>query len=131
VQNVDCCPDELGGVVATYQIRLDWANYDVMAKRCNADGTLGGPIPFPIAHSGGEIQGLSLNQISYVLLQSGEVRIELFDLLGRRLALLKEGYQAAGSYILSVDDRGLSSGVYLIRLAGEFGPQVGKVVVVR
>jgi hypothetical protein len=45
---VNCCPDELGGVVATYEIRLDWSNYDVMAKRCNADGSLGGPFPLDV-----------------------------------------------------------------------------------
>ncbi len=51
LEYADCCPDELGGAVVIYQSRAvaTTGAYDVMAKRCNADGTLGGPFPLEVA----------------------------------------------------------------------------------
>lgn len=48
------------------------------------------------------------------------VRLELFDVLGRRVAVLYEGTAAAGQPVEArVDGQGLPAGVYVARLSGE------------
>ncbi len=54
--------------------------------------------------------------ISYQLRFGGYVRLEVFDLLGHKLATLVEGEQAAGEKSISWDASELTSGVYLYRL---------------
>lgn len=54
--------------------------------------------------------------ISYILPLSGYVRLEVFDLLGQKVATLVEGEQAAGEKSISWDASELTSGVYLYRL---------------
>lgn len=51
---------------------------------------------------------------------SSEVRLEVFDALGRSVNVLVDGRLAAGTYDVTMDGTGLSSGVYIYRLsAGE------------
>ncbi len=53
--------------------------------------------------------------------ESGWVRLAVFDLLGREVALLVNENQAPGRYEVRFDAAGLSSGVYLYKLtAGNF-----------
>jgi len=60
-------------------------------------------------------------EISYSLKQAGEVRIEVLNILGQRVATLFEGYLEAGDHSVSWDASAQASGVYLYRLtAGEF-----------
>lgn len=57
----------------------------------------------------------------YVVAEPSEVRIRLFDVLGREVALLAEAHQPAGTYTNRVDVSGLPSGLYFCRMeAGEF-----------
>ncbi len=46
------------------------------------------------------------------------VEVALFDVLGRRVAVLHEGPLAAGSHALTLDGAGLPSGVYVVRAEG-------------
>lgn len=54
--------------------------------------------------------------ISYNLPQSGAVTLEVFDMTGRQITVLKDGFQAAGTYNYEFDASNLSSGVYMYRL---------------
>lgn len=54
--------------------------------------------------------------ISYQLPRAGSVQLELFDMTGQRIAVLKEGMQSAGSHTVEFDASSLSSGVYIYRL---------------
>src|SRR6056297_1580870 len=54
--------------------------------------------------------------ISYNLPQAGAVTLEVFDMTGRRIAVLAEEFQSAGSYSYDFDASTLSSGVYMYRL---------------
>jgi hypothetical protein len=56
--------------------------------------------------------------ITYSLKESGEVRLELFDVLGRKVATLVNARQEAGSYTYSFNAAryGLSTGMYFYRL---------------
>ncbi|MFQ3599617.1 MAG: T9SS type A sorting domain-containing protein, partial [Chloroherpetonaceae bacterium] len=56
--------------------------------------------------------------ITYALKASGEVKLELFDVLGRKVATLVNARQDAGSYTLPLNAAryGLSTGMYFYRL---------------
>lgn len=53
-------------------------------------------------------------QIAWTLPSHGSVRISLFDMLGRRVALLEDGVRSAGTYESRMDVGHLSPGVYHI-----------------
>lgn len=59
-------------------------------------------------------------QISYSLARGGGVSLSVFDVTGRRVALLVRGWQAAGSYVFAFDgaEHRLAGGVYYYRLEG-------------
>lgn len=54
--------------------------------------------------------------IEYVLPERAEVTLEVFDMLGRRTALLDAGRRDAGRHTARFDGTGHSSGIYLARL---------------
>ena len=54
--------------------------------------------------------------IRYTLAQSDRVSLTIYDLLGRRVALLVDATQAAGTHDAVFDASGLPSGMYLYRL---------------
>jgi hypothetical protein len=59
--------------------------------------------------------------VSYQLPVAGAVRLVVYDILGREVAVLVDEKQGAGSYSAHWDARGFASGVYFYRLqAGEF-----------
>lgn len=49
-------------------------------------------------------------------LASPQVRLAVFDILGREVAVLVDGPMSAGSHSVTFDGSGLSSGLYLVRL---------------
>jgi hypothetical protein len=54
--------------------------------------------------------------LAFALPEATEVRLEVFNVAGQRVALLEEGRRPAGEHQLRFDASGLSSGVYLYRL---------------
>ncbi|MEM1094460.1 MAG: T9SS type A sorting domain-containing protein [Bacteroidota bacterium] len=59
--------------------------------------------------------------IRYALPQTSEVRLVVYDVIGREVARLVEGEQKAGWHTISFDGRGLASGMYVYRLeAGDY-----------
>lgn len=53
--------------------------------------------------------------VRYALPRAADVRLSVFDLLGRRVALLVDGSQPSGRHTVRFDGGGLASGVYLLR----------------
>jgi cyclomaltodextrinase len=62
---------------------------------------------------------------------AGEVRLAIYDLLGREVRVLVNARQSAGTYTVSFDAAGLASGVYLYRLSAGSFAQTRKMVLVR
>jgi hypothetical protein len=54
--------------------------------------------------------------ITYTLAGNGWARLTLMDMLGRPIAILRDGFHTAGSHQTSYDARNLSSGMYRLRL---------------
>jgi hypothetical protein len=54
--------------------------------------------------------------ISFSLPQAGQVKISVYDMLGREVAVLVNDYLESGIHTLSFNGSGLSSGVYIYRI---------------
>lgn len=54
--------------------------------------------------------------VRYALPEAADVRLAVYDLAGREVAVLAEGVRAAGVHDAAFDARGLASGLYLYRL---------------
>ncbi len=57
-----------------------------------------------------------VTNIRYHIPVRGFVRLEVFDLLGSRVALLEAGEREAGGHLVVLDGTGLASGAYVCRL---------------
>ncbi len=62
---------------------------------------------------------------------NSDVRLVVYDMLGREVAVLVNGPEAQGSHEVSFDGRKLSSGVYLYRLTAGSSTAVRKMVLVK
>lgn len=74
--------------------------------------------------------------ISYTLPQESRVELAMYDMLGRRVAVLAEGNTSAGSHTVvwngtDAEGRTVSSGVYLYRLTAGSMSATGKVMFLR
>ncbi|MCU7493989.1 MAG: T9SS type A sorting domain-containing protein [Ignavibacteria bacterium] len=72
--------------------------------------------------------------IRYRLTTAGHVRLSVYDVLGKEVALLFDGEKSAGEYSLKVNADGLNieSGVYFYRLQAEgSGSQIRKMTVLK
>lgn len=58
-------------------------------------------------------------EIPFTLPVAGPVRLRVFDVLGRHVATLEDGYRAAGVHSVRLDATGLSGGTYLLVLETE------------
>jgi hypothetical protein len=59
------------------------------------------------------------------------VRLSVYDMLGREVAVLVDGMQAAGDYSVTVDASGLSSGMYVYRLTAGGSMATRRMLLVR
>ena len=74
--------------------------------------------------------------LSYFLPAAGPARVEVFALTGQRVAILRQGLQSAGYHRLhwnglDAEGRPLASGIYLYRLATDFGVLTRKLMLLR
>jgi len=115
IDSIQLAPD--AGSAASGSIYLD--NLVVVLKTTNPTAVEQAEVTLPARF------GLEQNypnpfnpvtQISYELPQAAPVRLAVYDLLGREVAVLAEGLQPAGRHQISVDARGWSTGTYLYRL---------------
>jgi len=69
--------------------------------------------------------------VGYQLPVQSDVKLEVFDLLGRRVAVLVDERQAAGTHQAEFDASHLASGVYLYRLQSDDFVQTRQMVLVK
>jgi hypothetical protein len=69
--------------------------------------------------------------IPYLVTQAGHVRIDVYDLLGRLVSVVTDGYHQVGSYEVSLDASGLSSGVYIYSMTSRMHTEHKRLMVVR
>jgi hypothetical protein len=72
-----------------------------------------------------------VTRLEFTLAQAGPVRLAVYDLLGREVAVLLDGTCAAGARSLAFDAAALASGVYFARLETAAGSQTLKLALVR
>ena len=91
------------------------------------------PNPFNPSTNIGYTIASSKEQVAGSTKQVGmeRVRLAVYDLLGREVAVLVDGYQLAGQHQLMFDARGLSSGIYFYRLSAGGQVAVKRMVLVR
>jgi len=69
--------------------------------------------------------------ISYKLQVTSRMKLNVYDIMGREVAKLADGYQTAGNHEIIFDAKDLVSGVYFVRLeAGEF-KQTQKILLIK
>jgi len=69
--------------------------------------------------------------ISYSLANAGNVKLTVFDAMGREVATLVNGYRNAGAQQVTFDASKLSSGVYLYQLNADGQIATGKMVLMK
>jgi hypothetical protein len=70
-------------------------------------------------------------QIKFALKESGYVTLKVYDALGKEVATLIKGDYASGSYNVSFDASGLSSGIYFYRLETGSFVQTNKMMLLK
>ncbi|MCH8557657.1 MAG: T9SS type A sorting domain-containing protein [Balneolia bacterium] len=69
--------------------------------------------------------------ITYTLPEASEVRLEVFNLMGQRVAVLEQGSVSAGSHTVSFDAGSLASGMYIYRLQAGSHIETKKMMLVK
>ena len=69
--------------------------------------------------------------ISFVLDAAADVRLAVYDVLGREVAMLHAGPLPAGAHRFTLDSAGLPAGVYVVRATGDTFSAARRVTLVR
>lgn len=72
-----------------------------------------------------------VTNIKFSIPQSGDVTLKVYDMLGKQVAELVNGYKPSGSYIVDFNGSNLPSGVYFYRLEAKDFTDVKKMVLVK
>ena len=68
--------------------------------------------------------------VRFTLPVAGPARLQVFNVLGRHVATLADGPMEAGTHAITLDGRGLGSGVYFCRLTAGPAMRVARFVVI-
>lgn len=98
------------------------------APNYGQNATLGQNYPNPVQLSA----GTTLSTVFlYQLAQPQEIRLAIYDVLGRRIAVVDEGYRSATTHRVFFDASDLPSGNYFYRLETPQGVQMNRFQVIR
>jgi hypothetical protein len=90
--------------------------------RSATESVLATPYPSPAS---------SVAWVAYRLASDDEVRLDLYDILGRRVEAVDHGRRIRGWHKLNVEVGGLASGTYFLRLEAGRGPVLVRALVVK
>lgn len=69
--------------------------------------------------------------INFSLPKAGYITLKVYDMVGREVAMLANGFQHAGSYSVDFNAEGLASGIYLYKISSENFTQVKKMMLIK
>lgn len=69
--------------------------------------------------------------IRYGLAEAGPVQLRVYDVLGREVAVLVDGWQAAGMHAVAFEAGVLSSGTYVYRLTAAGEVKTGRMLLLK
>ncbi|MBN1996415.1 T9SS type A sorting domain-containing protein [candidate division KSB1 bacterium] len=72
-----------------------------------------------------------LTRIEYVLPEKSMVKLQVFDILGRKVATLVDGIKEPGNYAVNFDGSNLGSGLYVYKLTAGYKTLAGKMLLVK
>ena len=106
-------------------LKLDLGNYIVVLNQYDFDGSqklskeIGLSIDVPVNFSLSQNFPNPFNPetvIAFALPSESRITLKVFDILGKEVMKIAEGFYAKGNYKFSFDGKNLTSGVYLYRL---------------
>jgi len=97
---------------------LPWANYNPQGFATSVEEDEVSSIPSSfILHQNYPNPFNPSTVISYTLPQASDVMLKVYDMLGREVRTLVDGFQEAGTHRTVFDSRYLSSGIYFYRIS--------------
>ncbi len=69
--------------------------------------------------------------IEYKVPEASNVKVTIYDALGKQVEVLVDGYQNAGTYTLKFDGSNLASGIYLCRMEAKGFVKVNKMLLLK
>ena len=108
---------------ASNWVSLEWTN-DVreQVEEIPTEWALTGVYPNPFN---------SLAKIGYSVPEPGDIRLSVYDLHGREVALLAQGQRQPGRYQTVLNAENMASGIYIVRLQTPAGAKVSRMVLIR
>jgi hypothetical protein len=70
-------------------------------------------------------------RISFEVPAASKVKLAVYDVLGREVAVLVDGMQTAGTQNVTFNGANLASGVYFVRLSGTWGASTHKMLLLK
>jgi hypothetical protein len=89
------------------------------------------PVAGQLAAAVGPVPAAGLARIAFTMPAAGNVRIQVFDIKGRLVDTLSDGYREAGSHAVVWQPGGRSAGTYFYRVSALGQERAGKIVVVK
>jgi len=115
-----------------WQTPRDWMYTWIWDEGASAIGDLAQVTPFQYELSRNYPNPFNpTTTINYTLAKSGQVTLEVFNMLGQKVKTLVNTKQDAGSYTVQFNAKDLASGIYLYRLQSEGFMQVHKMVLLK
>jgi hypothetical protein len=130
-----CVGKKLGVLLDNVSRSDSWADFDFVRINANhsvtsVSGTQMKPTVFSLAQNYPNPFNPSTN-ISYTLKNNTKVRLSVFDLLGREVAVLANEIQTAGPHEVTFSANGLSSGIYFYKLQAANGVITKKMMLLK
>ncbi len=73
----------------------------------------------------------SRTSIAFQLEKDADIKLEIFDITGRKIDVLYDGTAAAGKHTFVWNAADRPSGIYFYRLCGDIAPSMGKMILLR
>jgi hypothetical protein len=105
--------------------------YCELFGRCGGEQTYVTTEPPLSQNTPNPIQAGNQSSIQYRINKAGEIKLTVYDVLGREVANLINEYKSEGLYSISFNTKGLSSGVYFYKLKAPGYEGLRKMVILK